>query len=758
MLETLHRRQPGNQKVTDDLIVVYCWNAQYAEAASLFEQRNADNYPVYVQKAIMKAYRNMGKPNLSLAIVNRLLKIRPQSSDLLFFKGMLFVDERQLGSARAILAQLLSETGRDSRYYRLSGYLQTAEENWIAALADYQHLSRLLPDDREAVHERFAALQNVRAQEAAGNVLAGHQQSFSAYDRAQHFLNQAAEKLRWATDASRDFNETRRLAKQALALQIKALDLVGMKSAPGNWPVPVFNDLLVTLRVLRQTDKVQVLYRQLIKQEEVPDYAKQAVAGAMLADHQPDKACELYQQVLKKEPGNYQAQIGLFYSFVEKEDFDSAYRLIDNLKEHEPLFQITKEQKNHFYNERLLDLNVYAILARYYGDQLETAWSRIDELVRNAPANNWLLEVRGQIENAREWYRRAYGDFHYASLLSPDSLDARTGEASSLIDLKRYRQARPLLQSMRQKFPDEYSTRKVEKKWRFSRKPEYWADITYSNSSGPELNGDGVLASAEVLSAPINDNFYLDAFYRYAWNEIIEGEETFQRYSLGLNYQLLEWQLLGRITYNDSDLDEIGGSATAIWTPDDFWRFSFGGERFSVDTPLRALFHGIRADAVFASLNYRWSEQRDLSFGIRGAFFTDDNNRIEGTAVLRQRLIDVPHIDLDGRVEAYASANSRRDAPYFNPEHDLSLLGALHLDHVYFRHYDHLLSQQIDAGYGFYDQSAFVPRWIGHIRYEQRYRLDPWMEVLAGVEFGQNVYDGHAEPYRLVRFMINGKF
>ena len=177
-----------------------------------------------------------------------------------------------------------------------------------------------------------------------------------------------------------------------------------------------------------------------------------------------------------------------------------------------------------------------------------------------------------------------------------------------------------------------------------------------------------------------------------------------------------------------------------------------------MDTPLRALYHGIRSDSISASLNYRWSEQRDLFLAVQGSSFTDNNDRVAGSAVLRQRFVDVPHIDIDGRIEAYSSANSRRDTPYFNPESDFSLLGALHLDHVYLRHNNHLLAQQIDVGYGFYDQKGYGSRWIGHIRYEQRYKFTPWVEMLAGIEFGQNVYDGQAEPYQLVRFMINGKF
>ncbi len=757
ILEDLHRLHPQNTRITNDLIVVYCWNNQYSPACSLFEDRPADTYPDYVLTDVLTAYRSLQQPDKALTIVDLLLKRQPGADDLLLYKALLLVDKRELDSARTIL-DTISNSGKNSRYYRLSGYLHGAEENWLAALADYQQLKRMLPDDKSAVREQFFALQYVRAEYAAGNIMADHEQLFSAHDRAMLLLNQAAEKLRWSTDAARDFNETKLLAFQALEMQIQALDLLGTGPAKNNWPAPVLNDLAITLRNLRQMDSVKAIYQSLLDRGEVPNYVRQAAAGAMLDRRYPDRARELYRQIAEQEPDNFHAHIGLFYSYVEEEDFDNAYRLIDELFEKEPVFQTFADKKYRTHNDRYLDLGVYTILARYYGDQLEEAWSRIDTLISNAPLNDWLYEIRGQISNSREWYRQALYDFHYASLLDPDNLNARAGEIASLLLLRQYDRARPMLNAIRQQFPDEHPTRRLEKEWKFSRKPEYWGDITYGSSSGPKLDGDGMLISGELLSSPINDSLYIDALYRYAWNEIIEGEETFQRYSLGLNYHLVNWDFLGRVTYNNSSLDEIGGSVQGIWTPDDYWRLTLAGERFSVDTPLRALYHGIRSDSISASLNYRWSEQRDLFLAAQGSSFTDNNDRIAGSAVLRQRLVDIPHVDIDGRIEAYGSANSRRDTPYFNPESDFSLLGAFHLDHVYYRHNDHLLAQQIDVGYGFYDQKGYGSRWIGHIRYEQRYKFTPWVEILAGIEFGQNVYDGQAEPYQLVRFMINGKF
>ncbi|HIP38658.1 MAG TPA: poly-beta-1,6 N-acetyl-D-glucosamine export porin PgaA [Desulfocapsa sulfexigens] len=758
LLEVLHQKDPENKQVTNDLIVSYSWGGQYGRAYALFNEHNSDFYPRYVQTAMLSACRNLQQFDQALELAEKILKESPQAIDILLYKGLLSVDKREIQSARDVLETLLKTTGKSVEYYRLSVYIHTVEQNWLAGLADYHELNKLLSADHPLLREQCLSLQYLRAVEAGKPIITEHEQFFSDHDQATFLINQAAERLRWNDSAARNFNEIKMLSMQALAKQINAWEL--LEDIPDNEQQIrlLLYDLMITLRYLRQMDDVEALHQLLTEKNEVPDYVKHAAAGAMLANRHPDKSHEIYKQILKYNPHDYQAQIGLFYSYIEEEDFDSAYDFIDDLFKNEPVFQSFSDKKYRLPNEKYLNFGVLAILARFYGDQLEEAWTKIDDLVRNAPANHWLFEIRAQVSNAREWYRQALYDYHYALLLEPTSLAAEVSEVSSLIALRRYGQARPILQDIQEHFPDEHSTKVLTKDWKFSRKPQYLADITFSNSSGPDLDGNGVVATAELLSSPISDTLYINALHRYAWNEIREGEETYHRYALGLNYHLIDWEFLGHVTYNTSNLDEVGGMAMVSWDPDDFWRFSLKGERFSVSTPLRALYHKIRSDALTVTTNYRWSEQRFLSLNVQGSTFTDDNKRLAGTAVLNQRLIDIPHIDLDGRIEAYASTNSIRNTPYYNPERDFSLQGALHLDHVYYRYYDKLLAQQIDVGYGFYEQKGFGTDWIGHIRYEQRYKFTPWVEMLAGIEIGRNVYDGEAEPYRLVRFMITGRF
>lgn len=762
-LEFLLRQEPDNKQIIQDLVVIYSWNGQHGQACSLFEQQKLDSYPDYVLLSVQKTYRDLNQPDQALAIINSLLEKQPDEPELLLFKGLLLVDKLKLKEAETVLDTIRNKTGKDSRYYQLSGYIHTTQKKWIAALADYQQLRVLQPHAQEPILEQFSILQHLRAGKAASDILSRHAQTFTDHDREKNLMNQSVTRLRWAKHASRDFKEASLLSMQALALQIKALDLLNRGAEKKSWPASRINDLVITLHNLGQMDDVELVYRYLTKQPgEVPKYVQLAAADAMLTNRQPEKSRKLYQQILKNDPRSYEALIGLFYSFVEEEEFDSAYRLLDKSVKNEPLLRDPTNKKIRPYNPhnaRYLDSNVYKIMARLYGDQLKDAWESIDELVRNGPTNTWLREIRGQVANARGWPRQALNDYHYALLLEPDNVDIAAGKASILIQQKQYRQAGSLQELIRQNYPDEEAVDMLEKESRVGRKPMGWVEIVYNSTSNSEVNGDSMVSTVDILSSPINDNLYIEAFYRNAWEKLQEVEETFKYYSLSLDYRLMDWEFGGKIAYNDSSTDGFGGSVTITWTPDDFWTLNLSGERFSVNTPLSGLAQGIREDILAAEASYRWSEQSSLSVGVDGTFFTDNNKGLAGTIALTQRLVDTSRIDLDGTVEFYGSVNNNGgDAPYFLPEQDFSMKSILHLDHTYFRHHDDLLQQQIEFVYGTYGQKGYDPSWIGYIRYEHVYEHTPWMEIVAGVELGRNVYDGGPEYHRQVRCMLNWKF
>jgi biofilm PGA synthesis protein PgaA len=131
---------------------------------------------------------------------------------------------------------------------------------------------------------------------------------------------------------------------------------------------------------------------------------------------------------------------------------------------------------------------------------------------------------------------------------------------------------------------------------------------------------------------------------------------------------------------------------------------------------------------------------------------------LEGGARITQRLIDIPRFDLDGSIDLYGSQNSRKDAPYYNPEHDFSTRLSLRAEHVLYRFYKKAVVHSLTAGWGMYDQKYYDEDWVGNIRYEHRYSGSSSVEGGAGIEVGRNVYDGQPEPFFALNFMLHAKF
>lgn len=330
--------------------------------------------------------------------------------------------------------------------------------------------------------------------------------------------------------------------------------------------------------------------------------------------------------------------------------------------------------------------------------------------------------------------------------------------AQSDIRFHRYEKASEKLAILQRDNPLERSTATVAKDLRYAALPNLWADIELSYAEGPEQSGDGIKATSELISAPINHNLHISIQGSYAWSELLEGEESRTTYGGGVEYIGEEISVLSLLQYNDSTLDEVGGLLRGKWSPDDHWSLGLQGELFSDATPLRALYYGIREDRLLASTTYRWHESRSLYFSIGAGWFTDDNDRIESSMSFTERVIDIPRFDLDLNLDLYGSNNTRDDAPYFNPESDFSTKARATAQHIIYRAYEKSVTQKLSGSVGLYAQENYSTGPTANIGYNLLYNYYPWIEMNLGAEFGQNRYDGEDEPYYTFTFLIHARF
>jgi biofilm PGA synthesis protein PgaA len=189
-----------------------------------------------------------------------------------------------------------------------------------------------------------------------------------------------------------------------------------------------------------------------------------------------------------------------------------------------------------------------------------------------------------------------------------------------------------------------------------------------------------------------------------------------------------------------------GGAGFSLdWQANDRLSFGLSGETFSRETPLRAVLHGITADSLAAKIGWRWDERTSVSAGGSWLSYSDGNDRL-ATSLSAERLLWAgPHIDVTGGAGLWYAHNSQPGGPYFAPAWELSGSGSLTVRHIAWRRYETSFSHALTVELGFQDQNGFAAHWTGSVRYEQRWRRDPWWEIYYAALIDRRVYDGQPE-------------
>lgn len=758
-LEALKKTYPRSESIHADLITLYTWNENHHNAIELYETNRGFNYPEYALLALAQGYRNMGNPEAALAIVDQLLKTQPENHPYLLKKAQLLVDLEEYVAAQFLLTTLAPYISTSRDFQSVANYLAESEQDWLQILANTSQKSPEISENPEFISLQIKSLKNLAAPFAAAAIGLNYPEAIGKNEKIELLIDQAALFLRWQKTAAESDEEKFYFALKALSLQLQALSFLD-KTIPAELLTirRLQEDMVVSLTDIGQAQAAIHLYANLETEREVATHAQLAYASAHLMEHQPAKAASILQDLLKNSPDNHQAKISLFYAFIESEKFEEAEGLAKQLLVDTPAMTSYTDSTAQYANPQYLDGLILSVLVKLYGGQLSDAQKAMTDIVENASANSWFRQVNGEIAQARSLPRDALGEFHIATLLDPKNNDAMAGRASSYLQLNELSEAKKIINRLSELYPRASSTQRVGEELYWVMRPDLWADFKYTYSDSPEQSGSGVVASAEIISIPINDKLRLSGHSRYAWSELIEGEESLLSYGIGTEYTNKYGNVLLLINNNETSFNEPGGRLRFFFTPDDHWSVTVDGTRFSESTPLRALYYGIYMDKLATDISYRWHESRKISLSLSSGWFSDDNNRLEGGANFRQRLIENPHFDVDGSVALYGSQNSRDNAPYYNPANDFSTKLILNADHTVYRHYTKSFIHSLTGGLGIYAQEGCDSKWVGNILYEHKYGISPVFEGRLGVDVGRNAYDGVPEPYFSLSVMIHGKF
>ncbi len=753
IIEVLSQRFPDDAGLAQDRAVILARTGKSREALDLLKKIDAEKAPDYVIRTAVDTCRELGETVFALKLVDARLAKTPKNVEWRIRHAQLLVDKGKAVQAAKELEKFREVRDKFPDWLDVRIYAARMAEDWTAVLRySMEKADREEDPDVSVLGSQVDALIHLGAAHAAERILKQHPEVATASRESNLTERISGVELRWSSHGSVTMKE-RVLRADAV---IERLDEYSGKHGSSRK-----KDYLrvIALHDANRWQEAVDDYEALREKSEVAPFVMAAAAGSYLALKQPEMARDLYQETLDAGFVEEEASSGLFYALVESEDFVAAYDLIDRLAREEPPYRHYSGTPGPVENGRRLDLEMMRVDARYYADQLDKAWLDSDRMREAAPGNNWIREMHSKLALSRGWRHQALEEYKVAAAINPDSAAALTGVASSLLQIRDYKKAETRLKDLEAAYPQSSNVKHLRKDWDVYQMAELWSDFSYTHSNGPELNGGGLLATAELYGSPLAYRWRPVVQGRYAWSEVIEGESRLAYIGVGAEYRSPNWELLAAGGYVESRLREDGvGNIRATWRPGDHWRLTGEYSTFNLEAPMRALWYGIAADRSGASLTYRWHESRRLSVNLVRSDFTDGNERWEAGASFRQRLIDVPHLDVDGLLNAYASQNSREDAPYFNPEEDLSYSVGLDAEHIIWRRYDRTWVQHVTGELGYYDQKNYDKDWTGRVGYDQRLTLYPDWELVVGVQGGRRIYDGNPEPFYGFNILIHARF
>lgn len=573
----------------------------------------------------------------------------------------------------------------------------------------------------------------------------------------------AAELTRLAVITTRQESERFRIADRALAMYDELIPQWRTLGEPAVRDLTRIRlDRLEALRARQRMPDIISDYESLRRDGiPVPDYALAHVAAAYLHQRQPEKARDLFRRVMQTGATQFSPeakldnQIGLFYSLVESEEHEQAREVMEAAVDEQPIWLRIKGSPQRQPNPLRLDAEHTLALSYLYADETREAEKLLKDMVTAAPNNAALRTSLAATYRAREWPRRANQELKLAETMAPRAVTVEAEQAHAAMDLGEWEQAEILLDDLQKRMPEHTLTQNVARRWQSHNKAELSVTTQGGIISDTPVAGQNDITLETVLySAPINYNWRPFAGVGYSHGEFEEGTTNFRWMRAGI-----QWRGKGLTAELEGSAQRYGhGTKTgarmmAYYDLNDHWQIGGAAAFRSTDTPVRALHHNITSNSLSAFMRWRAHEKREWSLSTTGARFSDGNKRFSLYISGRERIYTSPHFKADAELGIYASRNTRRDAPYFNPRSDIEVMPAIRLTHVLHRRYERLLEHSLTLGAGVYGQRGYGAGAVGSVAYGMRYHHDNDFDIGATLAGTTRPYDGQRE--RELRFMLD---
>lgn len=721
-----------------DLAVLLQQAGMSADAVEVYRRARPSQPPSYALLAVTRAYRDLKQFDKAAELARSGNQRFPAETVWPILLALILADAGKASEALAMLETPTARRAPPVERQLASAYVMRRSGRPFDALRDYEAVLLHDPTNAEARAGAIDVLRDIRAPWAAAQISKEPLPLPLASDMA-------AAEVRWGTadvpyDPRHRFDATdralrslNRLIAQAEAEHDTSLD------------VRLRFDRIVALRDrVRMADVVAEADELRNSGQELPTYANEALADALLYLRRPEAARSEYDRVLQADPGNRDARIGRVYASVEMEDFGAAYAQADELLKSQSPWRQYEGDPTRYANDDFVEDELLAAAVRLYGDQPAEAWERIAPERDGAPGNSSIRLGAASAMDGRSWPRAAELESQIALSLTPSLPAAQIAVAEATLGRNRIAEAREQIAELVELYPENLSVQKLQRELAAQTGWELDAEFRPSNERGGGTfgNGNELTASSQIYSPLINNTWRLFTGYNYANAHPPEGFVDLQRASAGVQVILPDVAASAAVTQDFGTLSRTGFAGSVDWNPSDHLTLALAAEHISIETPLRALLQGITADSISARITYTWDEAHSASLGASWLPFTDGNQRESVSARYAQKVISVPHFALTVQAELYGSTNTRADTIYYNPLADGSASIGVVAEHTLWRRYERSLVQTMTLDGGWYGERNFKGGPVGTAAYEHRWRFNPRTELVYGVSIGERIYDG----------------
>lgn len=750
-----HELNPGQ---VADWLQVASWAGHDDDVIRIWQ-----HYQVYMRlpargvAAAAQSWRNLKQWKNALSLWKQALILAPNNDDYRTGYIKTLADARMDKQALQEAQQLLAKRQSLSHMQTLSYVYLRQGNTWARLLIDTRTLNRY-PGNKEALINLMNSLQDNRVDPPA--LTLSNKAELPAALRRELQLNVMAEGVRLANVPGR--TEQERLALAQLTINRYDILLARWKNDPQAQP-DIFRARVDRLGALyAHGDYSQVIseYQALASTQQFPDWAIDWVISAYLGEKNANAAFALLRRYPGYTPDPEDDEHKLFFALLDTGQYQAARQYVDRITQTASWTRYnygdpTPQPNDQWLNGQSLNFQYLLIT-----NALPQAEALAQHLADTAPGNQGLQIDYASALQARGWPRAAERKLKMAEALEPASIELEREQAYVAMDLQEWRQMDLLTDDVIARTPVDRDSQYLAR----LRDIQHFSELRLNAGKG--LYSDNPISGthdfswdATLYGPPIADNWRLFAGTRFAQGHFDEGKGSSRQRFGGIEWRARDFRVEAELSANHyHGTSKPGARLSAEYSPSDNWQVGGNLERISRTTPLRALRNGISANRSEAWSRWYKNERREYRFSAAASEFSDHNHRQEYALTGKESLWQTPQLTLVLEPEVSASINSLSDTPYYNPKQDLSAAASFSIDHLMYRYYDTLWSQQLTAGGGTYWQKSHSPGAITLLGYGQRIQWNNVVDTGVMLDWDKRPYDGKRESNLAITFDANVRF